>query len=337
MTFPKDMYRRFTSPLISGNAGAWQLVWKGPQGLVGYLQAERRIGNNPTSSALDGSPLCHNAHPKDTLLADKYRYEEFTWPEIREAVAQNRVAVLPVGTVEQHGPHLPLVTDVLTASELSRLAVERIPSEAVLLPPVYYSFNEHHMDFPGTIAVEGPTIINYVTDIGISLARHGFRKILIVNGHGSNVPFLDIVARNITNRTDAICAMVPWWNLVPRELFAELRESEFPGGMAHGCELETSIVLNLRPDLVQMDKAEKEISFAKTEFFYWDLQAPSPVFFQEWFSRYSRTGTVGDPTKATATKGRRFVEAVAVRLASLIHELRERSIQPRLDHHNPNL
>src|ERR1700737_115629 len=101
-------------------------------------------------------------------MTDKYRYEEFTWPEIREAVAENRVALLPVGTVEQHGPPLPLVTDVLTASEMSRMAVERMRGEAVLLPPVYYSFNEHHMDFPGTIAVEGPTIVNYVTDIGKS-------------------------------------------------------------------------------------------------------------------------------------------------------------------------
>ncbi len=263
----------------------------------------------------------------------KYRYEEFTWPEIREAAAQNRVAVLPVGTVEQHGPHLPLVTDVLTAAEMSRLAVERMPSEAILLPPVYYSFNEHHMDFPGTIAIEGETIVRYVSDIGRSLARHGFRKILLVNGHGSNVPFLDIAARNITNQTEAICAMVSWWNLIPKPLFSELRESEFPGGMAHGCELETSVLLYLRGDLVQMEKAEKDISFAPTEFFYWDLQAPSPVFFQEWFSRYSRTGTVGNPTLATREKGEKFVNAVVERMVLLLREFRAREIQPRVDHH----
>lgn len=263
----------------------------------------------------------------------KYRYEEFTWPEIREAVAQNRVAVLPVGTVEQHGPHLPLVTDVLTASEMSRMAVERMPSEAVLLPPVYYSFNEHHLDFPGTIAVEGETIVRYVTDIGRSLAHHGFRKILLVNGHGSNVPFLDIAARNITNKTESICALASWWSLIPRELLTELRESEFPGGMAHGCELETSVLLYLRGDLVQMEKAERDIGFAPTEFFYWDLQAPSPVFFQEWFSRYSRTGTVGDPTKATREKGEKFVQAVVSRMVDLLKEFRAREIRPRVDHH----
>jgi creatinine amidohydrolase len=266
-------------------------------------------------------------------MPNKYRYEEFTWPEIKEAVAQNRVAVLPVGTVEQHGPHLPLVTDVLTAAEMSRRAVERMPDEAILMPPVYYAFNEHHLDFPGTIAIEGQTFVNYVTDIGKSLAHHGFRKILLVNGHGSNVPFLDVAARNITNRTAAICAMAPWWSLLPKELLEELRESEFPGGMAHGCELETSVLLYLRGDLVQFDKAEKDINFQKTEFFYWDLQSPSPIFFQEWFSRYSRTGTVGDPTKATKQKGEKFVAAVVERMIALLKEFRAREIQPRVDHH----
>src|ERR671912_882298 len=137
-------------------------------------------------------------------MTSKYRYEEFTWPELREAVKQQRVAVLPVGTIEQHGPHLPLVTDVLTATEMSRRAVERLAGEAVLMPSVYYAFNEHHLDFPGTISVRGETFIQYVTDIGRSLAHHGFRKVLLVNGHGSNVPYLDIAARNISNETDAI-------------------------------------------------------------------------------------------------------------------------------------
>lgn len=266
-------------------------------------------------------------------MAIKYKYEEFTWPEIREAVAQNRVAVLPVGTIEQHGPHLPLVADVITATEMSRLAVAAMPEEAVLLPSVYYAFNEHHLDFPGTIAVQGDTFINYVSDIGKSLAHHGFKKILLVNGHGSNVPFLDIAARNITNHSNAICAMVPWWSLIPKELFTELRESEYPGGMAHGCELETSVLLHLCGDLVQMQHATRDIPVQRSEYFYWDLQSPSPVFFQEFFSRYSKTGTSGDPTKATAEKGRRFVEAVVVRMMQLIRELRAREIAPRVDHH----
>jgi creatinine amidohydrolase len=263
----------------------------------------------------------------------KTHYEELTWPEVKEAAATQRVCVLPVGTVEQHGRHLPLVVDVLTSTEVSRRAVEASPEDSILMPSVYYSFNEHHLDFPGTIAIEGHTIVNYIRDIGRSLAHHGFRKILLVNGHGSNVPFLDIAARYITNQTEAICAMVSWWSLIPRDVLDRHRESEYPGGMAHACELETSALLYLRGDLVQMDKAAKDIHFEKSDHFYWDLQSASPVFFQEWFSRYSQTGVVGDPTLATREKGEAFVESSAARLAELIREFRRREIRPRVDHH----
>ena len=127
--------------------------------------------------------------------------------------------------------------------------------------------------------------------------------------------------------------MVSWWSLIPRELFRELRESEYPGGMAHGCELETSVLLHLRRDLVQMEKAEKDINFQRTEFFFWDLEGGTPVFFQEWFSRYSKTGTVGDPTKASAPKGERFVNAVIDRMVALLRDFRAREIGKRVDHH----
>jgi creatinine amidohydrolase len=263
----------------------------------------------------------------------KYRYEEFTWPEIREVIKTQPVVVLPVGTIEQHGPHLPLLTDACTASEISRLAVESILGHALLMPTVFYAFNEHHLDFPGTIAIDTHPFIDYVADIGKSLSYHGFQKIVIVNGHGSNVPFMDIAARTITNKNKAICSLVSWWDLIPTEVFKKMRESEFPGGMAHGCELETSVMLYLRPELVQMDKAEKDIHFEKSDFIFWDLQQSSPVRYQEWFSRYSITGVVGDPTKANLDKGKRVVDAVASRLASFLLEFQNRIVNPRVDHH----
>lgn len=266
------------------------------------------------------------------MRAKKILWEEHTWPELRAAAREDRVVVLPVGTIEQHGPHLPLSTDCITSREISRTVVEQIPDEAILMPQVYYSFNFHHLDFPGTIDVEGPHIIDYVTDIGKSIAHHGFRKILLVNGHGSNVPFLDIVARNICNHTEAVAAMVSWWSLADPAL-SEVRESEYPGGLSHGCELETSVILHFRPDLVQMEKAERDMDYPQSKFFFWDLQKPSPVRFQEFFSRNSRTGTKGDPTAASAEKGRRVVECVVENMIELIREFRARPILPRVDHH----
>jgi creatinine amidohydrolase len=262
----------------------------------------------------------------------KFLWEEHTWPELKAAAAENRVVVLPVGTIEQHGPHLPLSTDCITSREISRCVVEKIPDEAILMPQVYYSFNYHHLDFPGTIDVEGQTIINYVTDIGKSVAHHGFRRILIVNGHGSNVPFLDIAARNITNQTESVAALACWWSLADPAVH-DIRESEFPGGLAHGCELETSVILHFRPDLVQMELAERDISYPASKYFYWDLERPSKIFFQEFFSRNSRTGTQGDPTFASVEKGRIVVECVVENMVELIREFRSRPIAPRVDHH----
>jgi creatinine amidohydrolase len=237
-----------------------------------------------------------------------------------------------VGTIEQHGPHLPLSTDCITSREIARAVAERIPDETILMPQVYYSFNFHHLDFPGTIAVDGHTIIDYVTDVGKSIAHHGFRKILLVNGHGSNVPFLDIAARNVCNHTGAVAALVSWWALADPAL-TEVRESEWPGGLSHGCELETSVILHFRPDLVQMEKAERDMDYPKGRYFFWDLQKPSKIHFQEFFSRNSRTGTKGDPTKASAAKGAKIVECVVANMIDLVREFRARPILPRVDHH----
>lgn len=266
------------------------------------------------------------------MPTNKIFWEEHTWPELREAARQDRVALLPVGTIEQHGPHLPLSTDCITSREIARCVVEAAPHAAILMPQVYYSFNFHHLDFPGTIAVDGHTIIDYVTDIGKSIAHHGFRKILLVNGHGSNVPFLDIAARNITNHTESVAAMVSWWSLADPAL-SEVRESEYPGGLSHGCELEISVILHFRPDLVQMELAEKDMSYPQTQYFFWDLQRPSPVHFQEFFSRNSRTGTKGDPMSATPEKGRKVVECVVRNMVAVVEEFRAREIRPRVDHH----
>ncbi|MBX6773202.1 MAG: creatininase family protein [Chloroflexi bacterium] len=264
-----------------------------------------------------------------------YLYHEHSWPQIREAAARKPVCVIPCGTVEQHGPHLPLSTDFITAGMISELAVKQVAPDALLLPTIYYGFNEHHMDFPGTVAIPGPTYIDYAAHVGLSLARHGFDKILYVNGHGSNRPFLEIAAREVCNRTDAFAGLVSWWSLIPREVMERTLTSEMPGGVSHACELETSVLLYLRPDLVDMSKAVKETGFRPGRYMWRDLRVSSPLVFNEQWSRFSRTGIQGDPTLASAEKGRVIVEAVVENLVGLIRELREREILPRVDHHQP--
>jgi creatinine amidohydrolase len=263
----------------------------------------------------------------------KYLYHEHTWPELREAAKNKPVCVIPCGTVEQHGPHLPLSTDFVTAGMISERAVQRVAPNALLLPTLSYGFNEHHMDFPGTIAIPGQDYINYAANVGLSLARHGFDKVLYVNGHGSNRAFLEIAAREVCNRSDAFAALVSWWSLIPTDLLNATLTSEKPGGVSHACELETSALLYLRPDLVDMSKAVRDVGFRPSKHMWRDLRVASPVVFNEQWSRFSETGIQGDPTLATAEKGRVLVEAVIAGLAEVLAELKEREFRPRVDHH----
>src|SRR5438045_9379903 len=104
-----------------------------------------------------------------------YFYQDLSWPELCDLAATDPVVVLPVGTTEQHGPHLPLSTDYLTAGTMARTAVEQVYPRALVMEAVPYSFNEHHMDFPGTIHVDAPTLIDYSASHGGSVAHDAFR------------------------------------------------------------------------------------------------------------------------------------------------------------------
>src|SRR5262249_20751535 len=184
----------------------------------------------------------------------------------------------------------------------------RIPDEVVLLPLIPYGFEDHHMSFPGTITIRAEHLEAFVLDITLSLAQHGFRKILIADGHGSNMPVLDLVARKTIIQSDALCAAFIWPSLIT-QLLMKTRESAYPGGMSHACELETSVYLHLNSDAVQMAKADKNFGFHKSKYHWHDLASGPPVRMQEWWSRISESGTMGDATIATADKGKVWFEA----------------------------
>jgi creatinine amidohydrolase len=268
-------------------------------------------------------------------MTSKTLYEEMTWPETKEAVAEGRVVILPTGSTEEHGPHLPLSTDVLCSYSVCKAVAKKVPKDAVVLPPISYGFNEHHEDFPGTLHVDWQPFIEYMINVGRSATHHGFRKIVIINGHGSNTPFTQIAARKITNTTDAICASLNYWDF-GKDAITKVRQSPWPGGMAHGCEFETSLLLHLAPNLVQMDKAKKDMSFQKSKYIYWDLQGGAlggAVGFMDQWSRMSKTGTMGDPTLATREKGKIIFDEVVKNVSEFIKEFKHREIRRRVDHH----
>jgi creatinine amidohydrolase/Fe(II)-dependent formamide hydrolase-like protein len=133
-----------------------------------------------------------------------------------------------------------------------------VPGKVLVLPTLWNGYTAHVMDFPGTLNAHPTTLLESVLDVTRSLAYHGFKKILLLNGHGSNSPILDLAARRTNLETDAECAALSWWGLltVDKDFLPGWRESKFPGGCAHACELETSLYLyldgaNVRRDLIR--------------------------------------------------------------------------------------
>src|SRR5215471_12509627 len=179
--------------------------------------------------------------------AAEYRYNRLTWPEVNDAVASQKLVILPTGSTEQHGPHLPLDVDVFLCEsvclEVGRRAAERV----LVLPPVAYGLNLHHIDFPGTVHIEPETFIAFCLNITKSVAYHGFEKILLVNGHGSNGPLVDLVARKTVLQTNSLCFATGYFAFT-REAQQSIRESKVT---AHADEMETSLYLHLAPERVQ--------------------------------------------------------------------------------------
>jgi creatinine amidohydrolase len=251
---------------------------------------------------------------------------------MKEVVKQQPVVVLPVGSVEDHGPHLPLDVDNFLIGSICEEAARRLDGKMLLLPPIPYGFEEHHMDFPGTIDIAMEHLLHFVSDVTRSVARHGFRRILLADGHGSNMPILDLVARRTVLDTEALCAVFIWPSLA-QQTIERLRESEKPGGMAHACELETSVYLYLDASRVQMEKARKEIGLPSSRFLWMDLMTSSPVVMMDHWSRFSKSGIVGDPTLATKEKGQKIFEAVVEGLVELVKDFQGYARDARQDMH----
>ncbi|MBT5874859.1 MAG: creatininase family protein [Candidatus Latescibacteria bacterium] len=273
-------------------------------------------------------------------MSVKFDYAEMIWYEIKEAIDEERVALLPVATYEDHGPHLPVDVDVVLCNEICRRAAAQIPDEVVLIPPVNHGYSPHHMDFHGTITIRWDTFINYVKDVCCSLAYHGFKRILIINGHGSNTSPLDMAARLsiIEYEGKILCASANHWGLYKtKELGKDLRDSDY-GGTSHAGEFETALYLALKPDLVDMSKAVDERSPLSASFKTDLLAGGHPdgadARLVPYWSSVTASGVMGDATKATREKGEKFLEAGISGVVDLVRELRETPVLPRRDQHD---
>ena len=265
-------------------------------------------------------------------VKDIYKFDELTWPEVNEAVEMGKIPIIPTGAVEQHGHHLPLKVDHLCANAVATEGARLKPEYSLVLPPVSYGYVHHVMDFPGSLNIHYEHFIQYVLDICKSLAYHGFKKMMLVNGHGSNHNLVEMVARRTIVETDASCAFCSWWQLlkVDSDFDKEWRESVFPGGCSHAGELETSMLLYLSPESVRKDKIKSEIARTNkrgSKFVWTDLFSRGPVGIIEWTSQYTDSGVMGEAEKATAEKGKIVFEEASKNLAEFVEEYYHQKIE----------
>ena len=163
------------------------------------------------------------------------------------------MVAIPIGAVEDHGPHMSISTDNDILEGILAECGRRAAGDLLVLPVIPFGLDEHHMDFPGTIAIDIQTTLAYLSQVAISVARHGFTHILIVNGHGSNASICDLAARECVLKTGVICAATTVNAAVNPALVADVLDAERKGGfgsVGHACEYETAMMLHLHPERV---------------------------------------------------------------------------------------
>lgn len=231
----------------------------------------------------------------------------------------NTVIVLPAGSTEQHGPHLPCAVDTIIAAGVVGHALARLPPEvpAYALAPITYGKSDEHLHFPGTVTLEGPTLLETVTQIGESVYRMGFRKLLIVNGHGGQPQVMEMAARELRLRHGDYTVVPHFTWRVPHGANSFLSERERRLAM-HAGHAETAILLALAPDTVHMERA---VSCYPPEF-------PSRILSPDgrpaaaWTARdFGESGVIGDPLPATAEQGEVILQTLAESWAQGIRDL----------------
>jgi len=232
--------------------------------------------------------------------------------QLREKARQDAIVIVPVGSIEQHGPHLPVEVDSTLGEAVSQRTARAIVArgqQALVLPMVWTGLSEHHMSFGGTITLSLSTFSALMEDICVSILRHGFRRIVLLNGHGGNENALRNVTDELTPKLRAPIVQFTYWYAAAEPIDAIL---ETQAVLSHACEAETSMMMALRPELV----AEDRIPLAKSN------RTPNVEEFvgsgvYRWRSVGSRSasGVIGNPEAATKEKGVRLLDAISTTLA----------------------
>ncbi|MFP8952970.1 creatininase family protein [Natrialbaceae archaeon A-arb3/5] len=233
-----------------------------------------------------------------------------TWTDVADC--ETDLAVLPVGSTEQHGPHAPLGTDVVAAEAVADAALERVDREVVRAPAIPVGVAEEHRQFPGTMWVSPDTFRSYVAESIESLVSHGFDRVVIVNGHGGNVDAIREVGARLTRHEDAYVVPFTWFEAV----------GEHSAEMGHGGPLETALLRHCAPELVDEDRIEDATEGAAPGWGEWVSHTNLAYDSAE----FTENGVVGDPTDGSERRGEELLELAADALSRLLERVAERDV-----------
>ena len=233
-------------------------------------------------------------------MTKKVLWQELRRIEFEEAVKADAVVIIPVASTEQHGDHLPVNTDAYQCFTIAQRAAQAIDEFPVLvLPAIWTGYSAMHMAYPGTITLKWQTLVDVLTQIASSVHAHGFRKLLILNGHGGNTSIVSGMRGKLSAEDHISSVLVcTWWDIPSVvEVMKSISDSD-KGCLAHAAEMETSIQLYLQPELVDKDAA-----------------------------KWAR-GVYGDPTTATHEKGERLINAAVDAVVKILRDFHSGKLNP---------
>jgi creatinine amidohydrolase len=241
-------------------------------------------------------------------------YGRLTWPEVEALDRRDTIVLLPMGSVEQHGEHGPLTTDALVSSRLAAPLAESVPEMTWLeMPPITYGYAKHSAIFPGTVSVEAQTLTLLVRDVIRGMLRQGFRKVVMLNSHYENAEFaIDGAAQALEAAPDARALMIMWWEFVPDDAIREIFGADWRGWLyEHAGLTETSLMLNLAPELVRQERIRE------------DRSVPSAYRFRvlPWDrANFAASGSTLGPRGCSAERGAEMLAHFVKGAAALVRD-----------------
>ncbi|MCC7418938.1 MAG: creatininase family protein [Planctomycetaceae bacterium] len=251
------------------------------------------------------------------------KYGELKWTEVQRMDKSRRVVVLPLASLEQHGHHLPLLTDTLIGAEIARRVEEALPETVLLTPTQWLGASHHHMTFPGTLSLPTDMYIDVVCTLCECILKAGFPRIFLLLSHGGNdVPCQEVLHRMAIrhrDRDDFWIAAAGYWAVADDALQIPEMTTARP---THACEYETSMILSIREDLVDLPAARGETMRLESKFYFPDMttRRGNKVHFALPFEQMTGTGAIGRPDLGTAEKGEKLYAAAAARVVEFLRE-----------------